>query len=216
MSLFDATKPFLCLYSLWHMSAVLLWQVGGQDVFVQRRHVFAVEVDFLLHALVQEWFEHLEHRIECPVLVDDVNGQGAHRHRRHHQADNLLRDGRAHLQAVVQCKPLKVEDSHSAHDRGDGLQGTNLQNDQGGPKEVRERDLRWLPVPKSVDHQTASCLVAIRSHSDDVLVPNHPEVQRADSLVQLLVLVSELVVTGHLGARKWPNEDQVHRRGSYI
>lgn len=143
---------------------------------MQRGHVLAVKVDLLLHPLVQERLEHLENGIERPVLVDDVYGDGAHRHARHHQADDLLRHRRTHLQAVVQRETLEIKDSHATHHGGDGLQGANLQDDQRGPEEIDQRHLGRLPVAESVDHQAASHLVAVRRHGDDVLVADDPQV----------------------------------------
>lgn len=79
LAVLETVQPTVVV-ELGHLSAVLLWQMRWQDVLVQRLHVLSVEVDLLLHALVQERLEHLEGRIERPVLVDDVNRHRSHRH----------------------------------------------------------------------------------------------------------------------------------------
>lgn len=43
---------------------------------MQRSHVVAVEMDFRSHAIVHERLEHLEHHVEHPAVVDDMNLAG--------------------------------------------------------------------------------------------------------------------------------------------
>ena len=60
-------------------------QMERGDVLVKAVHVPAVEEDFLLHPSVEQGFEHREHHVEHPGLVEDVYRVSLHRERRHHQ-----------------------------------------------------------------------------------------------------------------------------------